>query len=287
MTLHPPAPVDLDELVEGFAHTTQTVIDLGRGLRPGEEDLPTDCPGWSVADQIRHVASVEASLLGEPEPDVDVSRYAHIRNTFGALVEKLIEARRSRTLEDVLGELEGTLARRLTLVRDPAVTLETPVVGPFGPTTVGDLLSLRLFDIWVHEQDIREAIGRPGNLDGAGAANALAKLFTRFPRTVAKDAAIAPGHAVILDVTGPVLGRVGVRVEEVTGAARGIPLFSGEPGEPGEGGGESVPMTTISMSTRVAGRLLAGRRTPEQVHVTITGDESVAGRVLAAMAFTP
>lgn len=287
MPLNPPAPTDLDALVDAYANTTQAVIDLGRGLRPGEEDLPTDCPGWSVADQIRHVASVEASLLGEPTPDVDVSRYEHVRSAFGQLIEKLVESRRRRTMADLLDELEATLAQRLAALRDPEVTLETPTVGPFGPTTVKDLLALRLFDIWVHEQDIREALGRPGNLDTGGAANAISWLFQAFPRIVAKDAAIEPGHAVILDLTGPVVGRVGARVEEVDGRARGIRLFTGEAGETPSEAAEPVETTTISMSTQVASRLLAGRRAPDEVHVNVTGDPEIAGRVLHALTITP
>ena len=34
------------------------------------------------------------------------------------------------------------------------------------------LLTNRPFDLWMHEQDIRRATGRPGNLDTAGAAHA-------------------------------------------------------------------------------------------------------------------
>lgn len=286
MPLNPPAPADLEEFVAAYAHTMQAVVDLGRGLRPGEEGLPTDCPGWDVGDQLRHIASVEASLLGESAPDVDVSRYGHIRNAFGQLIEKLVESRRARTLTVVLDELDATLARRLEALRAPDVTSGTPTVGPFGPTTVSELLGLRLFDIWIHEQDIREALGRPGDLDGGGAANALARLFAAFPRIVAKEARIEPRHAVILDITGPVVGRVGARVEEVDGAPRGIPLFTGEVGETGPSAAPDGA-TTIAMSTQVATRLLAGRRSPDEVHVSIAGDAAIAGRVLAALTITP
>lgn len=287
MPLNPPAPTDLEGLTSAYAHTTRAVIDLGRGMRPGEEDLPTDCPGWTVADQIRHVASVEASLQGEPTPDVDVSRYAHVRSAFGQLIEKLVESRRPRSMSDLLDELEATLEQRLAVLRAPDVTLETPTVGPFGPTTVRDLLGLRLFDIWVHEQDIREALGRAGDLDTGGAANAVAWLFRIFPRIVAKDAAIEPGHAVILDITGPVVGRVGARVDLVDGTPRGIRLFTGEAESTPAEGADPVESTTISMSTQVATRLLAGRRAPDDVHVTVVGNEQVARRVLHAMAITP
>ena len=45
---------------------------------------------------------------------------------------------------------------------------------------------------------------------------------------MAKDAAVEPGNAVVLDLTGPTVGRAGARVEEHDGKARGIPLFTGD-----------------------------------------------------------
>ena len=64
MSLHPPAPSDLNGLVDAYAQTVQSVIDLGRTMRPDDAARPTDCPGWTVLDQIAHVASAEAMVAG-------------------------------------------------------------------------------------------------------------------------------------------------------------------------------------------------------------------------------
>ncbi len=282
MSLHPPAPSDLGELVEAYAQTVQHVIDLGRTMRPADAARPTDCPGWTVLDQIAHVASTEAMVAGEPEPDVDVSHRAHVRHAFGARIEKYVESRRGRDLEEVLDELEERLAERLSVYRSGSEWSEREVAGPFGTTTWADLLATRTFDIWVHEQDIREAIERPGGLDTAAAALSVSRLFALLPRIVAKDAGIEPGHAVVLDLTGPTVGRAGARVEEHDGKARGIPLFTGESEDHPD-----VVTTSLTMSTAVAGRLLGGRRSPGDLHVTVHGDDDVAHRVMAAMAITP
>ena len=127
------------------------------------------------------------------------------------------------------------------------------MAGPFGTTTWGDLLAIRTFDIWVHEQDVREALERPGGLDSGAAALAVSQLFAALPRIVAKDAAIEPGNAVVLDLTGPTVGRAGARVEEHDGKARGIPLFTGDAEEHPD-----VVTTSLTMSTAVAGRLAGG-----------------------------
>jgi uncharacterized protein (TIGR03083 family) len=282
MSLHPSAPSDLGELVEAYAQTVQHLIDLGRTMRPDDAAKPTDCPGWTVLDQLAHVASLEAMVAGEPEPDVDISHHTHVRHAFGAKVERYVESRRGRDLEEVLDELEERLGERLAFYRSGTEWAERKVEGPFGTTTWGELLAIRTFDIWVHEQDVREALERPGGLDSGAAALAVSQLFAALPRIVARDAAIEPGNAVVLDLTGPTVGRAGARVEEHDGKARGIPLFTGDAEEHPD-----VVTTSLTMSTAVAGRLAAGRRSPDELHVVVHGDEDVARRVMAAMAITP
>ncbi len=282
MSLHPPAPTDFSGAVDAWAHTVQTVIDLGRTLRPGDQDHATDCPGWTVFDQVAHVASAEAAVAGEPVPDLDVSRHAHVRHDFGARMERLVESRRGRALDDLLDELEWRLEERLGVYRADGTTGEEEVDGPLGRSSLHALVSVRTFDVWMHEQDLREALQRPGGLDSPAAALSVAWVFEGLPRIIARDAAIEPGNAVVLDLTGPTVGRVGARVEEDGGRARGIPLFTGEDVEHPD-----VVTTTLSMSTRVAMRLAGGRRAPEDLPVTVSGDDDVARRVLAALAVTP
>jgi uncharacterized protein (TIGR03083 family) len=282
MPLHPPAPTEFPEVVDAWAQTVRNVIDLGRTLRPDDAERATDCPGWTVFDQVAHVAGAEALVAGEQEPDTDVSAHEHVRNDFGARMERFVEARRGRALEDVLDELEWRLDERLTVYRAEDVDPDREVRGPSGPTTLAALVAVRTFDVWMHEQDIREAIGRPGGLDTPAASLSVSRAFDSLPVVVARRAGVEPGNAVVLELTGPVTGRAGVRVEDQDGKARGIPLFTGEAEEHPD-----VVTTTLTTSTAVAMRLVGGRRDPGELHVTVTGDEDVAARVLAAMAVTP
>lgn len=136
---------------------------------------------------------------------------------------------------------------------------------------------------WVAEQDIRQALGRPGDLDSPAAALFMEELFAHLPDLVAEQAAVPPGNVVILEVTGPVLGRAGVWVEAGDdGTPRGIPLFSGvaHDGDPRD------VFTTITLSTDAVTRRSAGRGTVEDIHYTAHGDEDVARRVLEHLPFT-
>ncbi len=282
MPLHPPAPTEFPEVVDAWAQTVRNVVDLGRTLRPDDPDRPTDCPGWTVFDQVAHVAGAEALAAGDPEPDTDVGAHDHVRHEFGARMERFVEARRGRALEDVLDELEWRFDERLAVYRADDVDPDGEMPGPFGPTTLAELVAVRTFDVWMHEQDIREAIGRPGGLDTPAAALSVSRAFDALPVVVARRADVPPGNAVVLELTGPILGRAGVRVEEQDGRPRGIPLFTGEADEHPD-----VVTTTLTTSTAVAMRLFGGRRDPADVHVTVTGDEAVGARVLAALAVTP
>ena len=102
MSPAPATPQPLDDLVEAFAQTAQAVIALGHGC--GEQDLAqtTDCPGWTVHDQIAHVVGVEAWLEGHKDPRVDLPQYEHIRNELGKKVEYAVEVRRGRTGAEVV-----------------------------------------------------------------------------------------------------------------------------------------------------------------------------------------
>ncbi|WP_162252795.1 maleylpyruvate isomerase family mycothiol-dependent enzyme [Knoellia sp. Soil729] len=282
MPLSPSLSQDLPALTATYAHTVQSILDLGRSLRPGDTERETDCPGWTVHDQFAHIVSLEAWVQGESAPDVDVSGRAHVRTELDALVERYLESRRGRPVEELLEELEDLAATRIAHLQAETTSPDEPATGPFGPTTLVGLMQNRVFDLWNHEQDIREAIDRPGNLDSAGAAHMVRTLFAAFPRIVARTAGVPAGQAVILDLTGPLVGRAGVRVEEHDGKPHGIPLFAGAAEEHAD-----VVTTTITLSTRAATRRGAGRVSTADTHYTVTGDDSIARRVLDALVIAP
>ena len=285
MPLHPAAPEDLVGLVAAYQQTIQAVIDLGRSCGDADFDLPTACPGWTVKDQISHVVGLESWLHSGDIPSVPVPDYPHIRHEAGKFVERSVEQRRNMVGSKVVNELEVVAAKRIEQFSAPEMTLETVVRGAWGPAPAGESLRLRILDIWTHEQDIRQALKRPGNLDSGGAAVFMDVLFAALPKLVARDAGIEPGNVVIFDVTGPIMGRAGIWVEEGEdgGKPRGIPLFSGiaHDGDPRD------VFTTITLSTDALTRRAAGRGSVDDIHFTVHGDEAVGRRVLENLVLVP
>ncbi|MBE3075635.1 MAG: maleylpyruvate isomerase family mycothiol-dependent enzyme [Actinobacteria bacterium] len=282
MSLDPAAPQHLHDRVEAFAQTAQAVVDLARACSVDDLAQPTDCPGWTVHDQISHVVGVEAWLEGHKDPRVEMPPYEHIRNDLGKKVEYAVEVRRGRTGAQVVAELEDVLAQRLSMLRSPELTDTSIIAGPFGPDQAVTVMLLRTFDVWTHEQDIRSALGRPGNLDSPAAAVFLSSVMVQLPKLIARGAGVEPGHAVVIDITGPgsaLAARQCVRVEvDEQGRTRGHEI-SGDPRPDG-------PVTTISLSTEAFTRRAAGRRPVSDTEYSVVGDDAIARRVLEALVVT-
>ncbi|HEX2705185.1 MAG TPA: maleylpyruvate isomerase family mycothiol-dependent enzyme [Candidatus Lustribacter sp.] len=267
-------------LVDAFAQTVGAVIALGRSCSPADFELPTDCPGWTVHDQIAHVAGVESFLHGEPQPVVEVPDYAYLRHDIGRFIEAGVEARRGVPGPAVVDELAALLPKRLAVLRDPALTARTPLRGLLGERPAEGVLRIRVTDVWVHEQDLREALGLPGGMDTAAAAVFVGLVLDSAPRIISRGAAVPAGQTVTIEVTGPVTASTSVAVVTAEdGKPRGDVVARPAAGSPGT--------TLISLSARDLTRRGAGRIAREATTYTVVGDEAVAARVLDELAVTP
>lgn len=292
MPIHPAPPDDLPGMVEAFRQTVQGIIDLGHSCRPEDFALPTACPGWTVQDHISHVAAVEDHLETGEHEEVELPERDHLRNRFGEWMEHGVQLRRRFPGAAVVSELETLLQARVTALSDPELTLDSEVGGIMGRTVrLEDLLRLRINDTWVHQQDLREALGRPGDLDTPAAATFVNTIVEHFPALVAERVELPENEAVILDCTGPVTARAGVRlVRGEDGSLLTHPLFTGESDTAGEDltlVQEPASSTTIVLSTDALTRRAAGRRPTAETAYRVVGDEELAVRVLDALVVTP
>ncbi len=265
-------------LVDALAAVWGSIAGLGDGIDAGEWDLPTECPGWTVKDNLSHVIGIESVLLGRPAPDDPLPpELPHIRNDLGRTNELWVEARRSRTGKEVLAEFRAVAEARLAALRDPGYDFGAESWTPVGPGTVRDLLPFRIFDSWSHEQDMRRALGRPGNFDeeSAAARDAVERVAGAMPRAVGRGVRPPDGTTVVFDLSGPLGRRIGLRMVE--GRARVV--------EPPDGD----PDVGLAMSTETFVRLGLGRGDPGSIlasgDVRLSGDRAVGERVVAAMNF--
>ncbi|WP_181309811.1 maleylpyruvate isomerase family mycothiol-dependent enzyme [Nocardioides campestrisoli] len=236
---------------------------------------PTDLPGWDVHAVVAHTAHLESLLAGTAHDDVEVGELEHVRSPMQVFTEQGVAARRERDADDLLQEIrQSATSRRTALLEDPPSDPDAPAPGAFGALgwTQRTLLRNRPLDVWMHEQDVRRAVGRPGNLRSPAATHTIGYLSDSLGLVLAKRVGAAPGTTLVLTVDD-----LAPRSFEVGEDGRGRSL----PEPPAE------PTATIELDREAFTVLAGGRQAPHPAGVRVAGDQELAARVLAAMAVTP
>jgi uncharacterized protein (TIGR03083 family) len=266
-----------DELVALLDAVWASLAELGAALDESDWKRPTEVPGWSVQDNLVHVTALESRLVGRPDPEHSIpDDLPHVKNDFGRSNEVFVDSRRHQKGARALAEFEEVTAERLARLRslgpdDFAAESWTPV----GPGTVRDLLPFRLFDSWVHEQDMRRAVGRAGDLDSEVAAHALDRITAAMPFVVGKKAGAPDGATVVFELSGPLARTVAIAVDG--GRAK---LVDAAPAD---------ATARIVTDTETYARVACGRVEPADAladgRVTVTGDGALGRRVVESMNF--
>jgi uncharacterized protein (TIGR03083 family) len=263
--------------VAELAEVWTSLAGLGAELTADDWDRPTECPGWSVRDVYSHVIGLEAGLLGRPPAPALEAFGDHVRNDMGRSNEAEVLARRGRTGPEVVAELQEVTSARLAALRamgDEEMAAEVPT--PAGPGTYEFFLGIRVFDCWVHEQDVRRAVGRPGHLHGGAVDRSLANAVVTMPYVVGKRAGAPDGATVAFDVSGPTARRWAVTVE----GRRAKPV----PEVPVD------PTVRISADIGTFMALACGRADPDEElaagRVAVHGDADVGTAVVRNLAYT-
>ncbi len=267
------------ERLAGYVDVWWEAIDdftrLLEDLPAAEWSTPTELPGWDVHACAAHTAHLEAVLSGAPEETLHVDPGAHVRSLAQAYTEQGVVARRDATPDALISEIrESATKRRTFLLNDPPDdATELP------PRTPGDipwnwqtLLRNRPLDVWMHEQDVRRAVGRPGGLDTAPAQHTADYLIEGMGMVLAKRAGAAPGSTLVVEVEGSAPAAFGI-----SDTGRGAQM----------GDVPSDPTVRLRMDRETFVVLAGGRRTADAESVGIEGDADLAGRILAGMAITP
>jgi len=278
--------VNLDSLTDQdrillMEQAFSSVDELCGMLDEADWDLATDCPGWSVKDQLSHLVSYEAAAIGRPPAPAlqDPERFPWVKDEIQAGNEREVEWRRGRSGAEVLAEFRDVVAERLDQLRGLDQTTKTTEHDtPIGLKDIPwvKFLPVRVADFFFHEQDMRRAAGKPGHLNGAVGLSVFERMAKiALPRFAKWLPSIPEGEAVAFDVASP-------------GRAFAIKLVDGR--------GSSVDETRDARVTIKADfegflLLIGGRRPPAELisdgRVTVSGDEQLAQTVLAQIAVIP
>ena len=265
----------LGELAELWWRAASDLVALLADLPEDQWSLPTDLPGWDVRAVASHAAHLESVLAGGPHETADVPDLPHVRGPMGQFTEIGVLTRRDRPGAEIVAEIrDATARRRAALVASPPHDPDAPAEGIFGAIgwSTLTLFRNRPLDLFLHEQDVRRATDRPGNLDSPAGDHTTAYLMESLGFVLAKGVGAPSGTSAVLEVEGsqPVAAEVG---EDGRGRLLAAP--------------PAVP--TVRLVTDRESFLLraGGRREVPLERFAIAGDADLGARIVTSLAVTP
>jgi uncharacterized protein (TIGR03083 family) len=266
-----PEPI-IAMLVEEWA----ALAELLDGLVASEWLTSTTLPGWSVHDVVAHLIGTECRLAGDEEPPslIDVATLAHVRNAIGLANEHWVRALRSEPPEEMSLRFRDISRRRAdTLMTMSREDFDVPTQTPAGQAPYRRFMEIRVFDCWMHEQDIRQAIAWPGHEDGPCAEVSIDEIARALGFIIGKKAAVPDGSTVTLNLIGPVHRTIHVAVN---GRAEVVSQL------------DRPATTTLRLPSTVFARLAGGRADAlsDLGAINFDGDTALGRRVVENLAFT-
>jgi uncharacterized protein (TIGR03083 family) len=267
-------------LLERFSQLHPELMSLLRGLKPDDWRRPTACALWSVKDVAAHLldGSVRRLSFGRDglaaPPDTSISSYSDLVGYLNRLNAEWVAAGRRlspRTLMDLLDFTAGQVHVFFESL-DPYSPALFPVAW------AGEDVSPNWFDIgreyterWLHQQQIREAVGAPG-LTGREWLHPALDVFVRALPFTYRHVEASAGRSVRLEIQGE-SGGVWTLVRGPTAWE----LFSG---------GQRAADAVVSLDQETAWRLFSKGLDPEggRRRIQVRGDARLGEPVLGSLA---
>lgn len=194
-----------EPVVAALGEVWASTREVLAGLDAEQWSAPTPLPGWDVADVVAHLIGTESMLAGMdvPASEADVNELSHVRNAIGAVNEQWVVHLAGTPPAELLERFEKTVASRLASLEGmDDDTWNAESFTPAGRDTYGRFMRIRVFDCWLHEQDIRDAVGKPGGDSSAVVAQTLDEMTDALGYVVGKLASAPAGSRVTYELTG-------------------------------------------------------------------------------------
>jgi uncharacterized protein (TIGR03083 family) len=271
-----PTIVDKPLAVSLLRNQFLAVSALCATLSDDQWDVPTCLPGWTVRDVLSHVIGTESMLLGEPVPSVDVSHLGHMQNPIAEANEVWVESMRALGGRQMLERFDDVTCRRLAALDAMSqADFDAPSWTPAGrDETYGRFMRIRHYDCFMHEHDIRFALGVAPRADVGDLRVALDEVSTGLGYIVGRKAGLVDGSRVRIDVTGALAA---ILLVEVDGHAAIVEAF------------DQPPTVSVELPVMLFLRLTGGRhdgRAGPGGEVIIVGDRGSGQKLVDNLAFT-
>ncbi len=256
------------EIVDALELCFASLSELCSGLDEEQWAVQGLCPEWDVKATLLHLNAIEQSLAGwfpesveTPLPFGDVMAYLEANSD------------RSATAE-LAAFIDISNVRSSELDAMTNAQFAHPSATPVGPGTYGRFMAVRVFDFWVHEQDIRRPLGLPGHESGLGAELALDEIEGSMGYIVGKKIGLEEGQSIRFTLTGPVEREICMLVH---GRAGQVPSLD-------------AATTDVRVDSTTFALLACGRIDPQGAidagDISWTGDAEIGDRAARNLAFT-
>ena len=238
---------------EAFSRAADAFYTTLRGL-DGDDWTRPALRGLDVQGLVGHLIGVENDVHRCLSGDPDVADAGHVESTQAAAISHAgLPPARTRA------EWRQAADRTLDLVRSADPAAKVALHGLRLP--VRALLLVRAFELWIHENDIRQAVGWAPSVPDASTLRMMADLAARLLPGAAARAGVHEPADIHLVLTGPGGGTWDVAV-----------------------GDRQPDPAAVRIVTDTVGfcRLAGNRVTPAELDLCVTGDAELAADVLAA-----
>jgi uncharacterized protein (TIGR03083 family) len=238
--------------VEAFSRAADAFFVTLRVLRASDWDRPA-LRDLNVQGLVGHLSGVEEDMHRCLAADPLVAEVSHVESTQPAAVRQA-----GRPPVETRDAWRSAADRTLALAGGRDLGAEVAVHGMRLP--LGLLLVVRAFELWIHENDIRQAAELPPSVPDASTLSLMTSVAARLLPHGAARIGLNEPMSVHLVLTGP------------GGGTWDVPLGQGQPSD------------VVEIVTDAVGfcRLAANRLTPAELSPYISGDPDHAAGALAA-----
>jgi uncharacterized protein (TIGR03084 family) len=150
--------VDMGLLAADLAAESAELRAIVAGLDEAGWRLPTPAAGWSIADQVSHLAFFDdVALTSATDRQAFAARKA-VMDAEGGVDPDAIAARfRDLSGAELLAWFDASRSRLVAVFGQLSPRLRVPWFGP--PMSAASALTARIMETWAHGQDVADTVG--------------------------------------------------------------------------------------------------------------------------------
>lgn len=263
-----------DQIVAAYDEQFAAIAALMHELSDEQWTQQSILPGWRVTDVFAHCLGTEYMLLGDKPPKLETEPAAHVRNEIAQRNEEWVQLMRGDIPERMRERWADISKRRSEIMTGQSqADFDAESWTPVGKGTLGDFMRIRVYDLWLHELDVRDSVGIPAREGGQAAEVAILEVERALGYMVGKKAKAPEGSRVRFELTGPVQRQYGITVD-------------GGRAKVGEAMDDAT--VTVKLSSLDFARLTGNRGDTNEVakRVEVSGDEELGRRIAVNLGYT-